>query len=249
MRKKSSSGQVLILAALAIALISLSTISYMSQLNHFSFIEQPFDAESFISMNKNSLKNIMISVLRDVSKGAANYSLNVNFNRWILFVKSQYLIEKPSLSFKLCSNPPYSSGLQLPTGSSGFNVTSAKVDCLLNFTANNIEINSVFSINVTSYIKVHPVAYTQNNKQNVSVIVQLGNEEDFTLAKNITVYYRTNSSWVNAGFSDNYQLHDFGNGTYRASFTVNSLYPIEVSVHCIDLRGIYVQVNAKCNDF
>jgi hypothetical protein len=35
---------------------------------------------------------------------------------------------------------------------------------------------------VTAYIKVHPVANAQNDKQNVSVTVQLGNEEDFTLA-------------------------------------------------------------------
>ena len=110
-------------------------------------------------------------------------------------------------------------------------------------------VEQVYSINVTSSLAITSTNRIVNaTVRQIDVRMNVFNEGEPALAKQIVIYYRVSSAWV-IPESEGYTLQDYGNGTYAASFNaVSPTWPVEVSVHVTDSRDIFVQANATSVD-
>jgi hypothetical protein len=240
--RRNRSGQVLILAALAIAFIISSTIVYVYQNSHVLDAKQSVSANDAVRIVKSGSRNLVIGSLAKISCGGDNDTLGSNLERWSSFVESQYYSGHCVLSYDLCEDSPYSSGLWMSWGEDGLGVTSAKADFSMALTDGGTEISANYPVNVTSSISISgsfladpPLSY------NVSMIIHVRNEGGPALAKNLTVRYQNASGWWDVGELGSYSLADYGNGTYGVSFTVPWSWTYWVSASVYDTREILVQ--------
>ena len=244
--RRNCSGQVLVLAALAIALIISSTMVYVFQMAEAQSLGHPSSSDDYVRTVKLSTRNLVIGSLADISYGGNTTTLGTNLERWCSFVENQYYLGKSHVSFALCERSPYSSGLRLFWGTAGFGVTSAKVDFSMGLTDETTEMSAVYSVNVTTSIYVSGVHQEYSpNWYAVNVTIHVNNEWEPALAKNFTVYHESETGWQNSGLLSGYYSEDFGNGTYRASFVCQN-FVNDVSVRLYDWREIFVQANATC---
>jgi len=246
--KKNGSAQILILVALAIASIIVSTEVYVFQLSQVSSAGDPFSPQDFVRNVKLGSRNLMIGLLANISHGGESETLETSLERWASFVENKYYFGESSLRFALCGTAPYSSGLWVFWGEGGFGVTGTEADFSMNLTSTGTEMNVAYSVSVTTSLSVYGTLTRLAGEQRVDVTILLFNEEKPALAKNLTVNYESRTGWMNAGLLDSYRLQDFGNGTYRASFIVERQPHLRISVECHDRREIFVQANATCTD-
>jgi len=248
--KKNNSGQVLLLAALAIAFIISSVMVYVYQTS-ISLGDRSSKLNSFIRNVKLSSRNLVIGSLANISWGGSNETLENNLQRWESFVESHYYLGECAFGFELCEDYPYSSGLRFFWGTNGFGVSSAKVDYSLNLTDENGELTSRYSVNVTTHIIISATSRWISGLHRINVTIQVFNEDSSALCKNLTVYYRDKwGSWHEAGLLSSYVLEDYGNGTYLARFVVgpSRVEDREIRVECFDQREIYVEATTTAED-
>lgn len=250
--RDNCSGQVLILAALAIALIISATILYVYQTSRVvPNGDHPFSLNGYVRNVKLGSRNLMIGSLANISQGGDIQILQTNLERWVSFVESQYHFGKCSLNFELCENSPYSSGVWTEWGSDGSGVTSAEADFSMNLTDKGAEMKVAYAVNVTTSIGVSAVSRWLLDMHYINVTISVYNEGELALAHNVTVYYEWNEGgWVDASTLDSYVLTDHGNGTYLATFEVRPprTYNRGIRVHCYDRRVIYAQTSTTCTD-
>lgn len=238
------SGQVLILAALMIALIISSTMVYMFQLSQVSQEEDLVSPEDFVRIVKLGSQNLMIGVLANISLGGDNQMLETSLERWKSFVEKHYYSGQCSFDFDLSETPPYSSGLRIFWGDEGLGVTSAEAGFSLNLTDEGTTMNVVYSINLTTSLDIYSTTEKLAGEQSVNVTIFLYNEGEPALAKNLTIYYKTPTGWKDANLLGSFHLEDYGNGTYISSFIIPRRPHLNISVQCYDRRDIYVRANA-----
>jgi len=249
--RKNRSGQVLILAALAIAFIISATLVYIHETSRVSSGEHLSSPGDYVRIIKLGSRNLMIGTLANISHGGDNRNLQSSLERWGLFVGRQYYLGELSLGFELCEDAPYSSGLWMNWGGDGFGVTSASADFSVNLTSEGTDVTVGYSVNVTTSVSVGAMSRWVANTHWINVTIILCNEGEPALAKNLTVYYETtDGGWEDAGLLDDYLLEDSGNGTYVASFTVGppQMQDRGIRAECYDLREIYVEATKTCTD-
>ena len=129
---------------------------------------------------------------------------------------------KCHLSYELCEDSPYSSGLGVYWGRNSLDVSSAKINFSLSLSGNSGEAHAVYSVNITTHIEINAVSKWIPRLHLVNVTIHLFNEGSPALCRNITVYYKTASGkWRDASTNDDYLLKDYGNGTYITQFTIH----------------------------
>ncbi len=239
--KSNRSGQVLIIAALAVALLISSTIVYTYQTSRVTNVSQPFSVQDFARNVKIGSRNLMIGSLVDLTGGGTE-TLGTNLDRWFDFVKSQYYLGECVLNFELCDEAPYSDGLWESWAENGFGVSSVKADFTLNLSGSQSEVIVAFPVNITSSV-ISNGAYYSNPAfwQDVNITINLHNEGESALAEDLTVYFQHTSGWRNAEQLSSYLLTDYGNGTYRVFFTVSRFWTHQLSIRIFDQRNIFVQ--------
>jgi hypothetical protein len=101
-------------------------------------------------------------------------------------------------------------------------------------------------MNITSTISIESTyKIVSGDTKQINVTVNLLNEAQPALAKQVTIYYKSLNGWLIPNATNNYEIVDYGNGTYIASFNADvTLQNVEVSAHVLDQREIYVQANA-----
>jgi len=249
--RRNNSGQVLILAALAIAFIISSVMVYVYQTSRSLSMERPSIMDGFIRNIKLGSRNLVIGSLANISSGGSNEILSNNLQRWESFVESHYYLGESAFSFGLCEDSPYSSGVRIFWGTNGFGVSSAKVDFSLNLSDEGGELTTGYSVNVTTYITISATSQWISEVHLINVTINVFNEGFPALCKNLSVYYRDElGNWLEAGPSNSYSLEDYGNGTYLARFTVGPprVENREIRVECFDQREIYVEATTTCMD-
>jgi len=249
--RKNRSGQVLLLAALAMAFIISSVMVYVYQTSRSLSVEHPSKLNAFIRNVKLESRNLVVGSLANISWGGSNETLRNNLQRWESFVESNYYLGECSLIFELCEDSPYSSGLRISWGANGFGVSSAKIDFSLNLTDENGELTTRYSVNVTTHITVSAVSQWNPPVYQITVVIHVFNEGSPALCKNLTVYYQdVFGNWYDATLLDSYVLEDYGNGSYVANFTVGSTRVENrgIRVECFDKRDIYVEATTTCED-
>lgn len=248
MKGKGSSGQILVIAALIIALTIISTELYVYELGKTIGKANTNFFNEHIFAIRLGCQHIVTGSLANVSQEGPNQTLIVNLERWASLVGRQHNLGRAVLNFTTYEMSPYSSGVKILWGSNGLGVSSACADFNLKLLDRELNINVTYTINVTTTLLVQGTyRVIQGNEKQVNVTCNLLNEGRPALAKDITLYYRNLSDWLIPGPSNNYTLTDYGNGTYLISFVAEiSSSNVEVSAHVYDQRNIYTQANVTC---
>ena len=245
--RANSSGQLLIVAALAIAIIISSTTIYVYELSKETNSTDSCPISDVILALKQSTKNTMISSLANISKGGEKAILEANLNDLSQAFRNLHQTGMYYLSFTLTNESRYDSGVCLSWNTNGSGVSSAYANFTLKVQSITANRAIDYYVNITTTIAING-SYTtlEGEEKLVNLTCRVLNEEKPALAKNITLFYENLGSWIPVNSSNNLSTVDYGNGTYVLSFTVSTSSPVQVSTHVYDLRDILVQANTTC---
>lgn len=245
--RANSSGQLLIVAALAIAIIISSTTIYVYELSKETNSTESCSISDVILALEQSTKNTMISSLANISEGGEKAILEANLDDLSQAFRNLHQIGMCYLSFTLINDARYDSGVCLSWNTNGSGVSTAYANFTLTVQSIAANLAIDYAVNITTTIAINS-SYTtiEGEEKLVNITCQVFNEDKPALAKNITLFYENLGSWTPVNSSNNLSTVDYGNGTYLLSFTVNTSSPVQVSTHVYDLRDIFVQANTTC---
>jgi hypothetical protein len=245
---RRDSGQILLVVALAIALILISTTVYVYELDETVNNTEFVSLNHFVSAVKLGSQHVMISSLANISNGGKNRTLTENLEEWASLIGRRYQLGKCTLNFTPIDTSYYSSGIWILWGPDGLGVSSGCYNSSFKLLDLGVNISLSYAINVTTTILVEgSYKMLGGDEKQVNVTCNLLNEGAPALARNLSVYYSSSGGWLAANASNNYILVDYGNGTYFMSFTANiPSQNVLVSVHAHDQRQIFVRANTTC---
>jgi hypothetical protein len=248
--KHDNSGQVLVVTALLVALLLLSTALYVIDLEKKTPIAQA--SETDFSEYKASIRNTLISGLVNTTNGGDPEILTADLQALKDAITAHSYQNLVGLDFANVSAAPYHNGIWVSWGNSGHGISSAYASLVFVSSASSASSELEYTANVTSEIYVQgSYSMLEGTAKQVNLTVQVQNEGKPALAGNFTLYFEFDGStssedWVQV---DSPGAVDFGNGTYSFSFIADTNMPSDpvlVSVHCQDLRGVLVNANATC---
>jgi hypothetical protein len=249
MNRRRNSGQVILIAVLAMALILLSTQVYVFEVQMSTAEVSTADLNDYIFAVKLGSRNVVVGSLANVSSGGSNNILATNLVRWASIVGRENQFGKSLLNYTVEDDYPFSSGVWLFWGNSGFGVSSGFANFTYELSDFWTDVNLSYYINITSTVLVQGTyRIILGDQKQLNITINLLNEGKPALAEQVTVYYRVLDSWLIPNASNDYALVDYGNGTYRASFRADiPSSSVEVSVRVRDQREILVQANVTCS--
>ena len=240
---KRSRGQVLVVAALAIALTILSVQYYLYDLSTQKLTPQNDYLSDYILSIKQGTEHIITGSLVNISNSGASTNLEYNLDRWTEFLANDYRFGTPLLASTPEAASPYSDGIWLEWGTTGVGVSSICSDFVLDISGRDVEVNWDFSINKTA--KVTCIGgYTDLGgiTKQFDLTLNLVNEQVPCLASSVIMHYNKTTTWEDPSSLGSYSFIDYGNGTYVYSFTddVDKLQ-VPIRVQVVDQRGVYVR--------
>lgn len=246
MKRRGCSGQILAVSALVIALIMISTATYIYDLSGNIGDSEAYLLNDYVRSIMLGSKHAVVSALANVTNGGGNETLAANLDAWSAAVGRQYTFGTLALNYTLGSTLPYASGLYVNWGTDGKGVSEAYADFVLNASGRELKMQYPFYVNVSTRLQVEGyLAQVSPLTEQITVVCRLFNEGQPMLAQNVTVFYKDLGVWLIPSAANNYSLLDYGNGTYKATFTLaTSATSLDVSAQVFDLRGIFVRANA-----
>lgn len=247
--KANSSGQLLIVAALAIAILISSTTMYVYELGRETSSPAP-SVSTFMLALKQSTRNTMISSLANVSNGGENETLTANLSELSSIIANQSRFEICNLMFTPLNSSPYQSGIWISWGSDGLGISSAYANFSLSFSGIQTDVKLQYDVNITTSLNVEGAFSSHGVEKHVNVTCRVLNEGEPALAKNFTLFYEGETGeWIPVNSSHSLSLTDYGNGTYLMSFTAQIPgNTVRVLVHMHDLRDILVRADTTCDE-
>jgi len=248
---RGNSGQVLIIVALIVTMLLLSTALYVAETEKDVAVYEAEVDPAFSAYKLGAMHTIM-SALSNISNGGPPGILVTNLNHLKAVVDNHSFNAILKMEFTPLNTAPYQDGVWIEWGSSGKGISSAYAAFVLNSSGTSATYYLEHVVNVTSEIEVSG-EYTMLNEtlKQVTVTCNILNEGEPALAQNFTVYYEQDGSlspeeWVQVASPS---IVDYGNGTCVMSFTAETTNPddpVLVSVHCRDLRGIFIRASVTC---
>jgi hypothetical protein len=232
------SGQLLIVAALVIALLISSTTVYVYELSKETDGSDTQAISDVALALKQSTRNTMISSLANVSNGGERAVLAANLNELARAFRSLHF-GICNLAFVILNDSAYDSGTWLSWNTSNVDVSSAYVDFTLDVYGISAKTTLGYSVNVTTAFVVKGTYTVNATEKRVNLTCNVYNENKPALAKDMTVFYGNLGSWSQV-CSQDLLTTDYGNGTYLLSFTIPS-EAAQISVHTFDMREIVVE--------
>ncbi len=187
--------------------------------------------------------------MANASNGGEQTLLSLNLNSLAQAYKSLNMYGLYYLSYTVLNDSHYVDGVWLSwEDNDGIGVSSAYANFTLKFYGLTEKTTLNYAINITTTITLEGYYTLNGSEKIVNLTCHVLNEGKPALAKNITVYYEADGSWVPANSSNNLSIMDYGNGTYAISFTAStSSDAVQVSAHVYDSRSIFVKANVTCN--
>ncbi|MBX5328895.1 MAG: hypothetical protein QHH18_06820 [Candidatus Bathyarchaeota archaeon] len=247
--RSNSSAQLLIVAALAIAILISATTTYVYELGKETNGTYNYPISDSILAIKQTTRNALISSLANISNGGEKTLLVTNLNELSQSLRNLTQFGIWQLSFIVLDDSTYDSGVWLSWDTNDVGVSSAYTDFTLR--AYDVATNSTvnYAVNVTTTITVSGYYMALGIEKMVNLTCNMYNEGEPALAQNITLFYENLGIWMPIDSSNNLSITDYGNGTYAISFRVVTLSDtVQVSTHLKDLRGIFVQTNTTCTE-
>jgi hypothetical protein len=245
---RDNSGQLLIVASLAIAILISSTTIYVYELSKETTIENPEPIGNFVLAIKQNTRNAMISSIANASNGGEKTILTTNLEQFSQVLRRLSHYETYNLAYTPLNYSNYDEGVRLSWNISDQGVSSAQAYFTLKIHSMEENLTLNYDVNITTAMRINGY-YTEltGDEKQVVLTCDLYNEGNRALARNFTFFYRNLGNWMPIDASNNLSITDYGNGTYRVSFTVSvSSSYVEVSTRAHDLRNIFVMANTTC---
>ncbi|UCD45036.1 MAG: hypothetical protein JSV27_00560 [Candidatus Bathyarchaeota archaeon] len=241
MRRKR--GQVLIIAALAIALTILTTQAYVYRLSRTE-VESKYDlVNDYVIGLELGTKHAVVASLISISQGGSTSDLSGNLDRWESFVGGDYRFGRCDIDYTPYNQSGYSDGIWLGWGTDGVGISSVCVDFILNISGRGVEVDWSLGYNASTVI-INSGSWTQGagaNEKVVNGVFDLLNEGSPAIVDSVNITYN-DGLWREASSLPDYSLTDHGNGTYRYGFTAQVPGPeIEVRIQVYDRKGVFVE--------
>jgi hypothetical protein len=249
MRKRSfrrdCSGQVLIVSALIVALLLLSTALYVIEVGK----QVPtVSAETDVFFGyKQTARNTLISALANFTAGGNAAILDTDLNELKAAILSNSYRAILNIDYDLLNSSDYQNGIWVSWEANGLGTSSAYSSLRFESSSLLATSNVEYALNVTSTLKISG-NYLQLNYtvKQVNLTINVLNEGKAALAHNFVVSYLNATDWVPVDLPS---LVSFGNGTYTALFDAETAQlndPVVVSLNCQDERGIFVGAKLTC---
>lgn len=247
--RANSSGQLLIVAALAIAILISSTTIYVYEISREPNNVDSYPINDIVLALKQNTRNTVISSLANVSKGGDKTVLNSSLNSLSQVFENLHQFGLCYFSFTIINDSRYDSGVSLSWNTNGIGVSSAYANFTLNVQSVTANIAVDYDVNITTTVTINgSYVRLEGEEKLVNLTCRVFNEEEPALAKNITLLYQDLGRWMPINSSNNISKIDYGNGTYLLSFIVSTSSDVQVSAHVYDLRDILVQANTTCTE-
>ncbi len=240
--RRNCSGQLLIVAALAIALLISSTTVYVYEVSKEPVTDESTQLSLYLPGLKQSTRHTVISSLANISKGGETAVLETN-----LAELSDNML---SLDFGICNlaytplnESSYDSGILLSWNKTDTNISGAYANFTLNIYGINSKISTQYSVNITTTLFLTSIAVNTDTVKHVNLTCNVSNEDMPASAESFVMYYEEYGIWTKIESLAVLQT-DYGNCTYSLDFNV-PLESTQLLLQMNDLRGI--QVQAKCD--
>ncbi|MBS7632307.1 hypothetical protein KEJ15_01620 [Candidatus Bathyarchaeota archaeon] len=244
MLASNHSGQMLIVAALAIAILISTTVMYTYELAREHYSQTDREISDFIQQVKQATQNMVTSSLANASNSAESTVFLSNSAKLAQLIRSLHLYEVSNLSLTLRNDSTYNEGVKLSWTAEGVGTSSACVDAVLHVKGFSTDVTATYSVNVTTTMMIEGHYVVEGSEKNVTLKCRTYNENKSSSVENVTLYYNDSGNWAKV---TDYSTVSYGNGTYVFSFFVTvAAENVEVSAHVLDSRGIYVQANMTC---
>jgi hypothetical protein len=251
MKRKSAdrrtSGQALIVSALVIAMLMLSTAYYVFEIQR-NVSKSEATADSDLKTVKLAVANTIMSALANFTNGGQRDVLTLDLGRLSSAIGSRFYDGQCRLQFTPFNMSPYQDGIYASRENNGLGISSADVNFVVNFSGPTATYYSEFETNVTTMLVLDGVYTNNGEEKTVNATCTLYNENEPALANSIVIFYQneTNGPWTMVDSSNSLHISDYGNGTYLTSFNVNAQSFLQVSANVHDSRDIFVMTNTTC---
>jgi hypothetical protein len=233
------SGQLLIVAAMAIAVLISSTTAYVYELSKENGDPRNQRISDLALALRQSTRSAVISALANVSNGGEKTILATNLDILAQVFRGLNQVDLCSLVFTPFDVVPYDSGILLSWNTTSTDISSACVSFVLDVRGDFARAEASYTVNITTSLMVDGFYELQSNEKHVNLRCQINNEGLPALAESLNVFYLASGSWTGVETSDLSGV-DYGNGTYVLAFPVPQ-EAIQISIHMRDLRNILVQ--------
>lgn len=247
--KHNRSGQVIIITALLVTSLLLSTAIYVIETEK-GVPTVGTNENNVLTQYTQSTKSTLISALANITNDGATSVLTSDLSELNNAITSHSYQSMLQMGFTPLNVAPYQNGVWISWGTNGRGISSTYVGFVFNSSASSTTISLGYDVNITSETDLSG-NYQQINdtSKQVNLVVNLLNEGKPALAQNFIFYIRNAAeAWVTV---DSPGITNFGNGTYIASFisaSDSSSTSPTVSMLCQDQRGIYVGANVTCTN-
>ena len=245
--KHDSSGQVIIITALLVASLLLSTAIYVFETE--KDVPTAGAEVNVLPAYQQSTLSTLISALANVTNGGDSSVLTADLNELNAAITNDSYQAMLQMTYTPLDVAPYQNGLWISWGEDGQGVSSAYVNFVFDSSSSSASSNLEYYVNVTTSADLSGNYQTNSNSTQVNLTVSVLNEGAPALAENFAFYFENAAGgWVQVTSPS---ITDFGNGTYSASFTIGTDQfsdPLLVSMVCQDQRGISVGANVTCTN-
>jgi hypothetical protein len=244
--RQNRSGQVIVVTALLVAIVLLSTAVYVVKTEK-SVPSAAYQADVYPAYEEN-IRNTLISALANVTGGGNPAVLTTDLSQLQSALLAHSYQDILQLDYTPLDATPYQDGFWVSSGTNGHGVSSVCVDFAFSSTSLSQTSSMAYTANVTSQIAVTG-SYQQvsDSQKEITLTISVLNEGSPALAQNFLLQYQVGTDWVAVGSPI---INDHGDGTYSISFNAETGQigdPVVVSVLCEDQRGIFVGASLTCN--
>jgi hypothetical protein len=250
--RRNSSGQVIVITALLVAMVLLSTSVYVIETAN-NVPKVGSETNDVFWAYQQAAKNALISALANVTNGGNPSVLTRDLDELKSTILSTSFQSMLQINFVPLTMAPYQNGFYISWGTNGQGTSSVCITLGIHSTGTSSTSNSENAICVISQVSLSGSYTLLNGTLNqVNLIVSLLNEGKPALAQNFTFYcadaLSSTENWTKVTSPN---ITDFGNGTYAVLFyaqTDQPTDPVLASVYCQDQRGIILRANVTCSD-
>ena len=245
--RRKNTGQLLIVAAFAIALLISSTTAYVYELSRGTASASESAATDFMFAVKQTTRNVVIGSLANISNGGERTVLTSNMNRLAETLRNARQHGVCNLTYLELNSFGYDMGTRLSWGTNGSGLSSVYASITLKVYGVSSQVSMDSAINISSSLVVGGKYTTlAGGEKNVSLTCALTNEGQPALAGSLTFFYNNGGIWTQVNASNSLTFTDLGNGTYIVSFVITVTNPVDLSACVIDLRNVFVRANTTC---
>ena len=244
--RSNNSGQAIIITALLVATLLISTSIYVIQTEK-NVPTVGIDQSNALSEYEQSTKSTLISALANITNGGNISILTSDLNELEAAITSHSYQAMIQMGFTPLNTSPYLDGVWVLWGLNGRGISSTCVRFIFNSSAFSSVSSLEYDLNATSEVNFSG-KYLQLNSSlsQVDLTVNVLNEGKPALAQNFLFCFQNSTEWIRVPSPS---IIDFGNGTYEALFNAElgqQINPFNVSMLCQDQRGIIIGANTTC---